>query len=100
MEEGVHALLVHQLGEAFRIGIHELDALLAAPLELFQQLVRLLVEATRIDADDVDFGNMRPDDVRQHHCLDPEAVGVDDLAVLLNSRLQRLADSVRLLFQL
>jgi len=82
MVKPVDALVGDELLERLRVGIDEPDTALVAPLELLQQLIGLLGEATRIDAENVDLGDVRPDDVGQHHGLGAQAVRVDHAPVL------------------
>ncbi len=98
--ETVDALLRHQLFQGPGVGIDDPDGALVAPLQLLQQLVGLLVEAARIDAEYVDFRHVRPDDVGQHHGLGAEAVRIDDPAVLAHRAKQLFPRRHRLLLEL
>ena len=61
----------------------------------------LLVQATGVDAEDVDLGQIRGNDVGQHHGLRAQAVGIHHAAVLLHGRAKEFADvrGLRLQFQ-
>jgi len=98
--EPVHALLGDQALERLRVRIDDPELALVTPLQFFEELVRFLVQAPGIDAEDVDFGDMRPDDIGQHHGLGPEAVRVHDAPVLTHGGGQVLADSRGFLFEL
>src|SRR6185437_10443498 len=65
-----------------------------------QQVVGLLVQPPRIDAEHVDLGHVRPDDVGEHHRFGAEAVRVDHAAMLADRGAQTLAHAHRFLLQI
>jgi len=98
--EAIDALRRHEALERLRVRIHHTQVALVAPLQLFQKLVGLLRESTRVDTENVYFRHVRPDDVGQHHRLGTQAVRVNDAPVFADGSGQSLADSGSLLFEL
>ncbi len=89
-------MLRDELLDALRVGIDQADALAVATLEPIHEVVRFLVETTRVDADDVDLGNVRPDEIGEHHGFGAEAVGVDHAAMHAHRFAQQVHDLLRL----
>src|SRR2546430_17663517 len=72
--EAVHALARDQPLERRGVRVDHPDRAPVAALQLLEQLMGLLVQPPGIDAEHVDLGQLRRDDVGEHHRLGAEAV--------------------------
>src|SRR5205814_3888965 len=79
--EAVHALARDQPLERRGVRVDHPDRAPVAALQLLEQLMGLLVQPPGIDAEHVDLGQLRRDDVGEHHRLGAEAVRVHEAPV-------------------
>jgi len=86
--ETIDTVVAHVLLDQLRVRVEDLDAALIAALDAIEQRQRLIVQPAGVEREHLDLGRVTADDVRQHHRLGTEAVGVDDVAVLAHGLLQ------------
>jgi hypothetical protein len=73
-----------------RVGVNHPQPALVSALECLQKLMRLLVQPSRVDREHIEFGQVWPDEVGQHHRLGAQGIWVGEPPVPAQ-RLAKLA---------
>src|SRR3984957_11094776 len=76
----VDPVLAHVTLHRLRVRVVQLDTTMIAAFEARDQRQGLFRQPAGIDADDVDRGHMRPDQVGKYHGLRAQAAGIDHAA--------------------
>jgi len=97
--ETIYALRAGQALQLLRVRVHEPNAWTVALFKAAEEVVGLFGQAPGVDAEDLDLGQMRGNDVGQHHGLGTQAIGIHHAPMLTHGRGQKLAHARGFLLQ-